>query len=110
MTKIASKQAHSSCRSIYDRWRDVRGRQQPLTLGELYAGLGDINSQANTFGGVAYARNFGETAEHLNYAVARSVPEPGLLVLLAIGFFGLIAVRRRHAQRLEGVLTPYLLA
>lgn len=73
---------------------DING-DRTLTLGELYAGLDDIDGQMNAFGGVAFARNFGETAEHLNYVVARSVPEPGSLLLLVSGLLTVIASRRR---------------
>lgn len=67
-----------------------------LTFGELYARLDNINGQANTAGGVAFATNFGESDAHLAYAVAAApVPLPAAVWLFGSGLAGLLVFARR---------------
>lgn len=67
-----------------------------LTLGELYARLDNIDGQLNSSGGTAFARNFGESAEHMNYLVAVApVPVPPAVLLFGSALAALGWSRRR---------------
>jgi hypothetical protein len=59
-----------------------------LTVGELWGHLDDIHGVMNGQGGTAFALNFNEPANHLNYTIAQVVPLPPAIW----GFVGAVMV------------------